>query len=142
MTIDVTDVVEGFEVPAYVRTPNFHHWNRYAAVNSEFVDIHMDDASGEAAGYPGAIQMGNLTFAWFHSMLRDWLGFDGRIVKVEVEFRKPSFRGDTVSCKAVVTKRYEQDGVPMADLDVWAENQRGDRTAPGAATVAFAPVGA
>ena len=142
MAIDVSAVGEGFEVPAFARTPTFHYWNRYAAVNYEFVDIHMDDAAGQAAGYPGAIQMGNLTFAWFHSMLRDWLGFDGRVVRVQCQFRSPSLRGDTVTCKAVVTKRYDQDGVPMADLDVWAENQQGERTAPGTATVAFAPVGA
>jgi acyl dehydratase len=83
----------------------------------------MDDQAGQAAGYPGAIQMGNLTFAWLYGMLRDWLGFDGRIVKVECRFRRPTLKGDSVTCKGVVTRCYLVDGVQMADLDVWTENQ-------------------
>jgi acyl dehydratase len=138
--LNIRDVVVGFEVPPHTRTPNFHHWNRYAAVNSEFVDIHMDDQAGQAAGYPGAIQMGNLTFAWLYGMLRDWLGFDGRIVKVECRFRRPTLKGDSVTCKGVVTRCYLVDGVQTADLDVWTENQNEVRTTEGKATVALQPV--
>ena len=40
------DVEEGFEIPTFERTTDFMHWNRYAAVNDEFVYIHMDDEAG------------------------------------------------------------------------------------------------
>ena len=120
-----------------MRTPGFHHWNRYAAVNSEFVDHHMDDEAGRASGYPGAFGMGNLTFAWLHCVLREWLHGYGRIVAVECQFRSPVLRGDTVTCKGVVTRRYDKDGEVRVDLDVWSENQDGQRSTKGAATVAL-----
>ena len=49
-----TTVTVGTEVPEYARTTDLANWNRYAAVNDEFVPIHMDDDAGRAAGFPSA----------------------------------------------------------------------------------------
>ena len=35
------DITPGDELPAFERTTDFAHWNRYAAVNDEFIDVHM-----------------------------------------------------------------------------------------------------
>jgi acyl dehydratase len=113
----------GATVPPFVRTAGLHAWNRFAAVNYEFVDIHMDDEAGRAAGYPRAFGMGNLTYAWMHCLLREWLADDGWIVRIGCQFRRPALRGDVVTCRAVVARTYEEDGVAMADLDVWTEDQ-------------------
>ena len=44
-----TEIPEvGEEIPAFVRQTGFDNWNRYAAVNDEFVPIHMDDEAGQA----------------------------------------------------------------------------------------------
>jgi acyl dehydratase len=137
MTLHVQNIVQGYEVPPFVRSADFRSFNRYAAVNDEFVDIHMDDEAGRAAGYPGAFGMGNLTYAWMHCLLRDWLGEQGRIVGIDCQFRKPALRGDTVICRATVTRTYVEDGERRADLDVWTEDQTGERTTPASATVAF-----
>ena len=69
MTVKVGD-----ELPTFTRETGFANWNRYAAVNDEFVPIHMDDAAGEAAGNGGAFGMGNLQWAYLHNMLRSWVG--------------------------------------------------------------------
>ena len=53
-------IAVGDELPVLERMSDFHHWNRYAAVNDESVDIHMDDRAGQTAGYPGAFGMVNL----------------------------------------------------------------------------------
>jgi acyl dehydratase len=135
MPIKFDELVAGDELPPFVRTADFHAFNRYAAVNDEFVDIHMDDEAGRAAGYPGAFGMGNLTFAWMHCLLREWLGDFGRIVRLECQFRAPALRGDTVTCRATVTRTWGEDGRTLANLDVWSENQRGETTAPATATV-------
>ena len=64
-------------IPPYVRTTGLANWNRYAAVNDEFIDIHMDDDSAKAVGMPGVFGMGNLRIAYLHNLLADWLGDDG-----------------------------------------------------------------
>ena len=64
----------GDEVPALVRVTDLAHWNRYAAVNDEFIPIHMDPDDAKAAGQPDVFGMGNLRFGYLHAVLEDWLG--------------------------------------------------------------------
>jgi hypothetical protein len=87
----------------YVRLTGLANWNRYAAVNDEFVGIHMDDNAGQAFGFPGAIGMGNLQIAYIHSFLRDWIGDDGQILRVECEFRSPNLKDTIVTVQGAAT---------------------------------------
>ena len=76
------DVAIGEEIPVWSRQTDFMHWNRYAAVNDEFVYIHMDDEAGKnAANEQGAFGMGNLRFAYLLNMLRDWAGDEVEILE-------------------------------------------------------------
>ena len=126
MNVNVGDVV-----PAFVRQTEFANWNRYAAVNDEFVPIHMDDEAGAAAGNGGAFGMGNLQWAYLHNMLRDWMGPNGTILSMEVQFRSINHKNQIVSANGVVTA---VDG-DVVTLDVWTEQQEGTKLAPGTATV-------
>ena len=136
MAVDRDTVTVGTELPAFVRTTGFHNWNRYAAVNDEFVDIHMDDGAGQAAGYPGAFGMGNLQWAYIHNMLREWLGLDGRIVSVACQFRGPNLRNTVVTAHGTITAVRPTDSETLVDLDVWTETEGSGKVAVGTATVA------
>jgi len=133
-----TDIRPGTAVPPFQRTTGFHNWNRFAAVNDEFVDIHMDDGAGQAAGYPGAFGMGNLQWAFIHNMLREWVGLDGRIVRVACQFRGPNLRDTVVTARGTVTAVRPADGETLVDLDVWTETEGSGKVAVGTATVAVA----
>ena len=39
----------GDEIPTFTRKTGLDIWNRYAAVNDEFIPIHMDDEAGRDA---------------------------------------------------------------------------------------------
>ena len=134
----IQQVKVGDTLPEFVRTAGFDTWNRYAAVNYEFVPIHMDDEAGKAAGYPSAFGMGSLVWAYIHNMLRDWMGSDGRIVQIECQFRSPSLRGTQVRVRGSVTAVSEQDGETHAEIEFLAEDDKGNKLAPGTATVALA----
>lgn len=129
----------GDELPAFERLAGFHAWNRFAAVNEEFIPIHMDDRAGEAAGHTGAIGMGNLQFAYLHALLREWIGDGGRILSVAARFRAPSLRGLRTLVRGRVATVREQAGETIVDLDVWTETENGDLLASGTATVALSP---
>jgi hypothetical protein len=129
-------VQPGDTIPPFERTTGFHNWNRYAAVNDEFVDIHMDDGAGQAAGYSGAFGMGNLQWAYLHNMLRDWVGEDGRIVRMACQFRGPNLRTTIVRARGTVTAVHPGDGETLIDLDVWTETEASGKVAVGTATVA------
>jgi acyl dehydratase len=125
----------GEELPSFVRTTGFHNWNRYAAVNDEFVPIHMDDEAGRAAGYPTAFGMGNLQWSYLHNLVREWLGDDGEILSLKCQFRAPNTKDMTVTARGVVTAVREESGQVLADLDIWTEDGDGKKLAPGSATV-------
>jgi acyl dehydratase len=125
----------GDELPTFERITGFENWNRFAAVNYEFVPIHMDDEAGRAAGYPTAFGMGALQWSYLHNMIRDWLGDDGRIVNVACQFRSPNIKGQTVTAHGVVKDVRDTDGHTQIDLEVWTEDQDGKKMAPGSATV-------
>lgn len=131
------DVQENQEIDIFQRKTDFMHWNRYAAVNDEFVYIHMDDEAGKAAGQSGAFAMGNLRFAYLHNMLRHWIGNTGRIKKVSIQYRGFILKNDTCICKGKVTKKYTENGEHLVDLEIGVENQDGASRDRGTATVAL-----
>src|SRR5260370_40259782 len=82
------DIKVGDKIPAWSRKTNFMNWNRYAAVNDEFIFIHMDDEAGRKGGNEqGAFVMGNLRFAYILNALRDWIGDEARIPALECQVR-------------------------------------------------------
>lgn len=124
----------GAELPQLVRDTGFHNWNRYAAVNDEFVPIHMDDEAGRAAGMGGAFGMGNLQWSYLHVLLRHWLGDEGRIRSVSCDFRMPNTKG-VVTAKGIITDVSTEGDKTVVTLDVWTENADGKKMAPGNAVV-------
>ncbi|MEI8001137.1 MAG: MaoC family dehydratase N-terminal domain-containing protein [Actinomycetes bacterium] len=128
--IEVGDVVGPF-----VRTTDLAHWNRYAAVNDEFIPIHMDDADARAVGQPAAFGMGNLRIAYLHNALEAWAGEAGGIVEFACQFRGLNFKGDTLAAAATVTGTEVRDGARLVHVALSVVNQDGVDTTPGTATV-------
>ena len=128
-------VQPGFEIPTFERTSGFHAWNRFAAVNEEFVPMHMDDEGGRAAGSSSAFGMGNLLLAYVHAALRQWVGDNGRIVSVAIQYRAPNFRGLRTIVGGTVVAVHEENGETMAHLEIWTKTEEGTLMAPGTATV-------
>jgi acyl dehydratase len=136
--VTIDELVEGLELPMLERRATFQHWNRYAAVNDEFVDLHMDDAAGRDAGYPAAIGMGNLHWALLHNLLHDWAGPHGRVVRIACRFRRPVVRGATVRVRGVVRSVRRDGAGSVVDLELWVEDDGGELLVPAEATLAFA----
>ena len=128
----------GQQIAAGPRRTGFAEWNRFAAVNDEFVPIHMDDDAGRAAGYDRAIIMGRLQWSYVHRLLREHLPEGGRIVSVAMQFRGPTTRDAVFDVRARVIATREQAGELYADLEVWIEDEDGQVLVPGTAVVAAA----
>jgi acyl dehydratase len=140
-TAGLDAIHEGIELPAFERTTGFGHWNRYAAVNDEFIDVHMDGDAARAAGQPDVFGMGNLRIAYAHAALHDWLAGRGDIAEFGCQFRQLNFRDDVLRTRAVVTGREQRDGAQLVSLDVNVLNQRDEATMPGSATLLLFPDG-
>jgi hypothetical protein len=51
------------------------------------------------------------------------------------QYRALNFREDALTARGRITNKYEEDGKHLLELDIWVENQTGDNTCPGTATV-------
>ena len=45
--------------------------------------------------------------------------------------------GTPVTIKGVVTKKYQESGDNLVDCEIWLQNEKGEKTTPGSATVAL-----
>ncbi|HEV3112327.1 MAG TPA: hypothetical protein VGY99_17715 [Candidatus Binataceae bacterium] len=130
------DIKVGDQIPAWSRKTDFMSWNRYAAVNDEFIYIHMDDEAGRAGGNEqGAFGMGNLRFAYILNALRDWLGDETEIRELQCEFRAINQKNDVLTVTGTVTEKRVEEGENRVYLDVNVINQTGAKTCPGHAIV-------
>lgn len=128
------DLAEGSTLPEWTRETGLETWNRFAAVNNEFVSIHMDDEAGRAAGMPGAFGQGNLLVSYLHAAVRDWIGDHGRILELAAQFRKPNLRGRIIVGGAVTAVSSGHDG-REAQLELWLKDADGAVLTPGTARV-------
>ena len=132
------DVNVGDDIPSFTRQTDLMHWNRYAAVNDEFVYIHMDDEAGKAAANePGAFGMGNLRWAYLLNMLREWVGDEVDVRELGVQFRAINQKNDVLTCVGTITEKIEENGDHLVRLDTNVINQDGVATCPGHAVVAL-----
>lgn len=130
------DVSIGDELPAWSRKTDFMNWNRYAAVNDEFVYIHMDDEAGRAAlNEQGAFGMGNLRYAYLVNALQDWIGDEATIREIGCQFRAINQKNDVLTVVGRVTDKKTEAGEHRVYLDIDVVNHNGEPTCPGTAVV-------
>ena len=129
------DVAVGDEIPGFERKTDFMNWNRYAAVNDEFVYLHMDDEVGKAAGQGAAFGMGNLRWAYVLNALREWVGDEAEVRELSMQFRAINHKNDVLTTHAVITDKQVEEGEHRVYLDIDVRNQNGDETSPGTAIV-------
>ena len=134
MTVNVyfDDLNVGDAMPTWSRQTSFMEWNRYAAVNDEFVPFHMDDEAGRAAqNEQGAFGMGNLRYAYIVNALRDWIGDEAEIREVGCHYRAINQKDDVLTVQGTVSEKKVENGENVVVLETNVVNQDGLGTCPG-----------
>jgi len=131
------DVTAGDELPPLVKGPVQQiQLTRYAGASGDFNPIHQDDEFARAAGMGGVFAHGMLSMGFVAQAVTDWAGA-GRVRKIGVRFAGLVRLKDTVTCRGRVTGTSQKDGLNLVELDVWAENQKGEKVVTGKATVSL-----
>lgn len=95
----------------------------YAKASGDVNPIHTTPAVAEKAGLGDVISHGLFNMAHVNRMLADWAGPDGMVKMIDVQMRKSGRVDDTLTCKGKITKKYEEGGEKLVDLDVWQESK-------------------
>ena len=64
---------------------------------------------------------------------------DNLLKRIKTELRLPNVLDDTTWCKGKVTNKYVEDGHALVELEIWAESQRGQASAPNGKAVVILP---
>jgi acyl dehydratase len=117
------------------RIPKFFHRDDQN-VPDVMQRVHWDPEFARRAGNPTTFDYGRMRETWLIHMCTDWMGDDAWLWKLDCEFRKFNFVGDTQWLNGTVTEKYLAEGDrPAVKIELSAQNQRGEITTPGHATI-------
>ena len=100
----------------------------------------LRDEVASMFGFPFAHDAGIDRISWVGNLITNWMSDRGFLKSLAVTLTLPNVYGDATWCHGLVRRVYQQDDQHLVDLEVWCENQRGQRTAQGVATVVL-PLG-
>jgi len=121
----------GDELPALVKHPTTRQLVQYAGAQGDFYEIHYDQDYAHGVGLPGVILHGLLKAAFLGQLITDWLGADGDLRTLEVSYRGVDEPKHPYTCRG----RVKSVEGRTAEVEVWGENEAGERTTLGTAMV-------
>ncbi len=117
------------------RIPRFFHRDDLN-VPDVMQRVHWDPEFARRSGNPSTFDYGRMRETWLIHLCTDWMGDDAWLWKLGCEFRAFNYVGDTQWLRGSITRKYLAPGDrPAVDLELRAENQRGEVTTPGTATI-------
>jgi len=121
----------GDEIPELVKHPTMRQLVQYAGASGDFYEIHYDQDFARSVSLPGVILHGLLKAGYLGQLLTDWIGDRGTLRSFDVSYRGVDVPGKPYRCRGRITK---VDGKNV-ELEVWGEDENGQKTTLGTATV-------
>jgi acyl dehydratase len=121
----------GEELPALAKAPiDRVQLSRYAGASGDYNPVHVDELYAKSVGMPSVYAPGMLVMGMLGQLISDWAR-GGQLRRYNVRFIKMVWPGDTIVCKGRVSDRWGTQGRYFAEIDLWAENQRGELVMKG-----------
>ncbi|HVG58595.1 MAG TPA: MaoC family dehydratase [Hyalangium sp.] len=125
----------GDELPALAKAPvDRVQLSRYAGASGDYNPVHVDEVYAKSVGMPSVYAPGMLIMGMLGQLISDWAR-GGQLRRYNVRFIKMVWPGDTVVCKGRVSDRHGSGGRYYVEIDLWAENQRGELLMKGQSVI-------
>ena len=111
--------------------------NRETGAQDSAARGHTEARMAREVGMPGGYDVGPQRISWMGQHMTNWMGDDGFLRRLNVSVRRPNIFGDVSWCRADIVDKRIEDGAHVVDLMLRVENQLGEVTAKGVATVAL-----
>lgn len=126
------DVLEGDELPASEVLLEKDQVRAYARTSNMYFARFTDDEGARREGLPGMITPGNMSMGLLGSFVERWAGA-GTLRRLGTTFRGLVLPGRTIRLCGAVTQK--DDATRTVEIDVWLENEDGERCVIGTATI-------
>jgi acyl dehydratase len=123
----------GQELPPLEKSLTQRHIDAYSGVRVR--SIHTDEAWARQKGFRTTLAQGMMSTAYVSEMMTGLLG--AGFVKggtMSVAFVQPVYAGDRLTVRGVVRELRPEAGGTRVVVEVWCENQHGQKTAAGTAS--------
>jgi 3-hydroxybutyryl-CoA dehydratase len=130
---DAASVKVGDELPAIAKRVTQRQIDAYSGVRPR--SIHTDEAWARARGFRAPLAQGMMSTAYVSELMTKLLG--AGYVKggtLSMSFVKPVLAGDRLTVHGVVKETRAEGAATRVVVDVWCENQDGEKTAVGTAS--------
>jgi acyl dehydratase len=125
----------GEELPALAKAPiDRVQLSRYAGASGDYNPVHVDEIYAKSVGMPSVYAPGMLVMGMLGQLISDWAR-GGQLRRYNVRFIKMVWPGDTIVCKGRVSDRWGSGGRYFVEIDLWAENQRGELVMKGGSQI-------
>jgi acyl dehydratase len=123
----------GQELPPLEKSLSQRHIDAYSGVRVR--SIHTDETWARQKGFRTTLAQGMMSTAYVSEMMTTLLG--AGFVKggtMSVAFVQPVYAGDRLTVRGVVRELSPEAGGTRVVVEVWCENQHGQKTAAGTAS--------
>ncbi|MFO8101809.1 MAG: MaoC/PaaZ C-terminal domain-containing protein [Dehalococcoidia bacterium] len=131
------DINENDEIPQLVKKLTKRNLVVYAVTAGDLYELHYDKDTATAQGFKDVIVQGRLKSALLAQAVSDWICDDGQVRKLTCNNRGADYPGDEFTVKGKVSRKYQENGENLVELDVWGENSAGEKTTFGTAVAAL-----
>lgn len=94
-----------------------------AAGTRDLYPIHHDRDFARGQGQRDVFINTMMYQGLFGRIVTDWAGPEAFLRKLQFSMKAPNCPGDTITSRAWVTKKYEQDGEKLLDIEAHLDNQ-------------------
>jgi acyl dehydratase len=130
------DIRVGDEIPKLVKGPiRRQHLAEWCAAENDYYPIHYDDRLAKSMGLPGTPIQGTYRYALMGQAVTRWLGAGGTLKSISCAYRGLNLEDETLTCRAKVLRVERKVSEGEVELEVWVENEKGERSTSGRATV-------
>ncbi len=95
--------------------------------------VHWETDFAREVGVPALYDYGPQRVSWGGNLMTNWIGDDGWLKRMWVQVRRFNIEGDVQWYRGSVIDKRVVAGECEVVCDLWAENQRGEDTAPAQA---------
>jgi acyl dehydratase len=131
MTTDAIAI--GQELPRLIKEIPQRKIDAYSGVRPNY--IHSDEAFARTRGFRAPLAQAMMSTAYVSELMTRFVG--AGFVKggtMSMTFIKPVFAGDRLTVHGAVKEKRPEGGRTRVVVEVWCENQDGDKTAVGTAS--------
>ena len=123
----------GWELPALVKEIAQRRIDAYSGVRPN--SIHSDDAFARKKGFRTPLAQAMMSTAYVSELMTRFVGAGfvkgGRL---SMTFIQPVLAGDRLTVRGIVREKRPEGSRTRVVVEVWCENQHGDKTAVGTAS--------